>query len=139
MYLVRFLRKDDKPTEEYCYNELKDAREHFELFREDDSDLYQTIQIIEEGFENKEIDSFSFALGSWARLRLDYLREYCRDEYERLKEAGVLSEHLETIEQAAQQMFETTMEKLKASGVEMSQASMSMFSEEHTLEHIVFR
>jgi hypothetical protein len=36
-------------------------------------------------------------------------------------------------------MFETTMEKLKASGVEMSQASMSMFSEEHTLEHIVFR
>ena len=139
MYLVRFLRKDGKPIEEYCYTELKDAREHFELFREDDSDLYESIQMIEEGIENKEIDSLSFALGSWARLRLEYLREYRRDEYERLKKAGVLAEHLATIEQAAQQMFETTMEKLKDLGVEMSQASISMFSEEYTLEQIVFR
>lgn len=139
MYLVHFLRKDGKPIEEYCYYALEEAQEHFEMFREDDSGLYERILIFEEGREEIMIDSISFVPGRWSRLRLGYLQEYRQDEYERLKDEGALTEHLATIELSAQQMFEATMEELKELGIEMSQASISMFAEEHTLEQIVFR
>ena len=43
MLTVTFLRKDAKPAEIYCYQREEDARYHFELFRNDDSGLYQCI------------------------------------------------------------------------------------------------
>ncbi len=45
MYLVRFIRKDRQPNEEYFYNSLKDAEYHLSLFLDDDSDLYDRIEL----------------------------------------------------------------------------------------------
>ena len=42
-YVVRFIRMDDKPCEEYYYKRQKDAQYHFDLFRSDDSQLYKKI------------------------------------------------------------------------------------------------
>lgn len=47
MYLVRFIRKDRQPNEEYYYNALKDAEYHFSLFADDDSGLYKRIELID--------------------------------------------------------------------------------------------
>ena len=44
-FIVRFIRADKKPTEEYYYNTLEEARAHFKLFLDDDSELYERIEI----------------------------------------------------------------------------------------------
>ena len=45
-YVVRFIRRDSEPQEEYYYNALPDARYHFDLFKDDDSGLYQSVELI---------------------------------------------------------------------------------------------
>lgn len=44
-YVVRFVRKDGKPDEEYFYHTKADALYHFNLFLNDDSGLYRMIAI----------------------------------------------------------------------------------------------
>lgn len=46
MFIVRFVRKDGKPDEEYYYHTLQEAEAHKHLFDDDDSDLYKRIEII---------------------------------------------------------------------------------------------
>ena len=46
MFIVRFVRKDGKPDEEYYYHTLQEAETHKKLFDDDDSDLYERIEII---------------------------------------------------------------------------------------------
>lgn len=53
-YVVRFFHGDEEtvpPVEEYVYNTLHDAEHHFNLFIDDDSGLYDSIQLIA-WFEN---------------------------------------------------------------------------------------
>lgn len=45
-YFVRFIRKDNKPVEEFFYNAYEDALKHFTLFRDDDSGLYKRIELV---------------------------------------------------------------------------------------------
>lgn len=45
MYVLRFVRKDDQPPEEYYYRQLEDARYHLSLFINDDSNLYNRIEL----------------------------------------------------------------------------------------------
>lgn len=47
MYIVRFIRWDDQPNEEYYYHHLEDAIFHFDLFKDDDSGLYTRIELLE--------------------------------------------------------------------------------------------
>lgn len=47
MYIVRFVRKDRQPDEEYYYRSLKDAEYHLSLFEDDDSGLYDRIELID--------------------------------------------------------------------------------------------
>ena len=47
-WIVRFVRKDGKPDEEYYYPTLADAEHHRDLFLDDDSGLYEKIEIIKE-------------------------------------------------------------------------------------------
>ena len=47
MYLVRFVRQDTQPEEEYFYHKRSAAMEHFHLFRNDDSGLYKRIEVLE--------------------------------------------------------------------------------------------
>ena len=46
MFIVRFVRKDGRPVEEYYYHTLQEAETHTKLFDDDDSDLYGRIEII---------------------------------------------------------------------------------------------
>lgn len=45
MYIVRFVRKDGKSDEEYYYHRLEDARKHIDLFKGDESGLYEKIEL----------------------------------------------------------------------------------------------
>ena len=46
-YVVRFIRKDGKPVEEFFYHTFEAAFSHLLLFKDDDSDLYIRIEIID--------------------------------------------------------------------------------------------
>ena len=46
MYITRFVRVDGV-TEDHYYNSIADARYHLNLFRDDDSGLYDRIEIRE--------------------------------------------------------------------------------------------
>ena len=46
IYIVRFIRRNHKPNENYCYNTLKEAMQHYTLFKDDDSELYKEISVI---------------------------------------------------------------------------------------------
>ena len=57
LVIVRFIRKDNKPDEEYYYNSLESAREHFKLFIGDESGLYEVVLIEEyDGTEPRLIE-----------------------------------------------------------------------------------
>ena len=63
MYNVMFIRRDGKPNENYYYKTLSEAHYHLQLFKKDDSNLYNSIVLLEiTGFfqEEKEIDAIVF-------------------------------------------------------------------------------
>ena len=49
LFIVSFIRQDFLPNEDYYYYSKEQALEHFNLFREDDSNLYKRIELIENG------------------------------------------------------------------------------------------
>lgn len=53
-WIVRFVRKDGKPDEEYYYPSLNDAEYHRSLFIDDDSELYKRVYIISKNGCNTE-------------------------------------------------------------------------------------
>lgn len=76
MYITRFVRKDDKPNEEYFYITKEAALRHMMLFTEDDSNLYRNISVLDEetntvlaviAFEGKRIPKL-FHIGSKVQL-----------------------------------------------------------------------
>ena len=54
-YIVRFIRKDDKPVEEFFYYTYEEAFVHLALFRNDDSGLYRRIEIVQAWGDDKAI------------------------------------------------------------------------------------
>ena len=57
MYMVRFVRRDGKPDEEYYYNSLEAAQNHITLFYDDDSGLYKMILLL--AIDGTTIDTIS--------------------------------------------------------------------------------
>lgn len=55
MYMVQFVRFDNQPDEEYYYNNQSDAMKHLNMFRDDDSGLYQKINLLEVDGENEKM------------------------------------------------------------------------------------
>ena len=47
LYIVRFMRLDDYPDEEYNYIRKSDAEKHFSMYPTDNSGLYYEIQLSE--------------------------------------------------------------------------------------------
>ena len=45
LWIVKFVRKDGKPDEEYYYHSIAKAEYHRDLFLNDDSGLYEKIEI----------------------------------------------------------------------------------------------
>ena len=54
-YIVRFIRKDDKPVEEFFYHTYEEAFVHLALFRNDDSGLYRRIEFVQAWGDDKAI------------------------------------------------------------------------------------
>lgn len=54
LYIVRFIRRDAEPIEEYYYRSLSAAEDHLEMFRDDDSELYSKIEVLRAG---KDVDT----------------------------------------------------------------------------------
>lgn len=54
-YIVRFIRKDDKPVDEFFYHTYEEAFVHLALFRNDDSGLYRRIEIVQAWGDDKAI------------------------------------------------------------------------------------
>ena len=54
-YIVRFIRKDDKPVEEFFYHTYEEAFVLLALFRNDDSGLYRRIEIVQAWGDDKAI------------------------------------------------------------------------------------
>ena len=48
MWIVRFVRKDKKPDEEYFYHTQSEAEYHRSLFDNDDSGLYEKIEVVDD-------------------------------------------------------------------------------------------
>lgn len=91
LWIVRFVRKDGKPDEEYYYHSLAEAEYHRNLFLNDDSGLYKNIEIVrknskevtmEMGFikcgdyyiPDIKLSKPNICLGKWGRMRREYLR-----------------------------------------------------------------
>ena len=55
---MHFIRKDMKPEEIYYYNTLAEAQYHLQLFYNDDSGLYQKIEI--QNQEEEKLESIVF-------------------------------------------------------------------------------
>ncbi len=47
LYITRFIRRDQRPTEDYYYHSAAAALDHLALFREDDSNLYTRIEVLD--------------------------------------------------------------------------------------------
>ena len=45
-YIVKFIRKDGKPDEEYYYMKIEDALYHYHLFENDTSNMYKDILLV---------------------------------------------------------------------------------------------
>ena len=54
-YIVRFVRRDGKPNEDYLYRTVEEARRHFDLFNEDDSGLYDSIKVIDQRYPDEAV------------------------------------------------------------------------------------
>lgn len=48
LWITHFVRKDDEPDEEYYYHTKEEAEYHRDLFANDDSGLYENIEVIRE-------------------------------------------------------------------------------------------
>lgn len=62
IYAVIFFRKDGKPREEYEYTDINEAKKHLDMFRNDDSELYERIVLTETviGLPEVILQSISF-------------------------------------------------------------------------------
>jgi len=58
-FIVRFIRADESANEDYYYNNLADAKNHYEMFLQDDSDLYMAIQLISCSQEQESVISMN--------------------------------------------------------------------------------
>lgn len=60
LFVVRFIRNDGKPDEEYVYNTYEEAQKHYDLFQNDDSGLYERIEIVDYHSREKKCKDMEF-------------------------------------------------------------------------------
>ena len=53
-YTVRFHHVDGSPSDSYQYHDIQDACHHFELYDDDDSGIYSSIELIEHDLLEKK-------------------------------------------------------------------------------------
>ena len=128
-WIVRFIRRDGKPNEEYYYSSLADAEQHRNLFLDDDSGLYEKIEIVNE--KTKEVtmelnfikcgDYYipdirlknpNIRLGKWGRMRREYLRLAHPITFTDMVLTETLYEHCAEIEATAKKRMDVILPQL---------------------------
>ena len=131
-WIVRFIRRDGKPDEEYYYPSLAKAEEHRNLFLDDDSGLYERIEIINE--KTKEVTmelnfikcgdyyvpdiklkETHICLGKWGRMRKEYLRLAHPVTFSDMVLTETLYGHCAEIEEAAKNRLRIIIPQLAKS------------------------
>lgn len=129
LWIVRFVRKDNKPDEEYYYHSITEAEHHRNLFLNDDSGLYEKIEIINEKFKEvtmelnfvKSGDYYipdiklkkpNIRLGKWGRMRKEYLRLAQPIIFSDMVLSETLYEHCAEVESAAKSRMNIILPKL---------------------------
>ena len=54
MFFVRFVRKDEHPDEFYAYSTKVAAKNHFDMFLDDDSNIFSRVELIQ---SDNEVES----------------------------------------------------------------------------------
>ena len=118
LWIVKFVRKDGKPDEEYYYHFLAKAEYHRDLFLNDDSGLYEKIEIINENSKEVTMElnfikcgdyyipdiklkNPNIRLGKWGRMRREYLRLANPALFSEMVLSETLYEHCAEIEETA--------------------------------------
>lgn len=60
MFIVRFVRNDGFPNEDYYYACLKDAEYHYNLYEGDTSQLYSVLQLLETDSDKEKVRAEHF-------------------------------------------------------------------------------
>jgi hypothetical protein len=60
-YFLRFVRNDCGPVEEFFYHSYDEAYSHLSLFQDDDSELYQRIEIVRACCDDEVVTSLAFS------------------------------------------------------------------------------
>ena len=129
LWIVRFVRKDGKPDEEYYYRSLAEAEYHRDLFLNDVSGLYERIEIINEPTKEvtmelnfiKRGDYYipdiklktpNLRLGKWGRMRREYLRLAHPITFSNMVLTETLYEHCAEVEATAKKRMDIILPRL---------------------------
>lgn len=129
LWIVRFVRKDGKPDEEYYYRSLAEAEYHRDLFLNDASGLYERIEIINEPTKEvtmelnfiKRGDYYipdiklknpNLRLGKWGRMRREYLRLAHPITFSNMVLTETLYEHCAEVEATAKKRMDIILPRL---------------------------
>ena len=129
LWIVRFVRKDGKPDEEYYYRSIAEAEYHRDLFLNDVSGLYERIEIINEPTKEvtmelnfiKRGDYYipdiklktpNLRLGKWGRIRREYLRLAHPITFSNMVLTETLYEHCAEVEATAKKRMDIILPRL---------------------------
>lgn len=129
LWIVRFVRNDGKPDEEYYYRSLAEAEYHRDLFLNDASGLYERIEIINEPTKEvtmelnfiKRGDYYipdiklknpNLRLGKWGRMRREYLRLAHPITFSNMVLTETLYEHCAEVEATAKKRMDIILPRL---------------------------
>ena len=129
LWIVRFVRKDGKPEEEYYYRSIAEAEYHRDLFLNDVSGLYERIEIINEPTKEvtmelnfiKRGDYYipdiklktpNLRLGKWGRMRREYMRLAHPITFSNMVLTETLYEHCAEVEATAKKRMDIILPRL---------------------------
>ena len=129
LWIVKFVRKDGKPDEEYFYHSQSEAEYHRDLFQNDDSGLYEKIEIINENSKEVTMElnfikcgdyyipdiklkNPNIRLGKWGRMRREYLRLAHPITFSDMVLSETLYDHCAEIETIAKKRMDIILPRL---------------------------
>lgn len=82
-YTVHFIRADEQPEEIYYYHTLEEAKWHLHLFDEDDSELYQKIEVRDRVGNVLDKITFEVAdMSNWREWKIGDTIRYSWNEFD---------------------------------------------------------
>lgn len=139
MFTVRITGIDDVDNEEYTYTTFKEAEECMLKYVRSPSDLNQKVEVLENSSVIRMCILGRSGFSRWGRMRLDYLRQYDVQLYEKLRLSHELGAHLLQVEKNAQKTFDEILTMLQENGFSKFGGIAIMLAEEQALARHIYR